>query len=383
MKDEVETKGLDKEYDVDHLFNFFLKSGRPALALRKHHDRAPPCQVVDVSLGGLARDIGRLSTQRPDDGQSHIDAWFANGSCELFVLDCSDAQRGLNIRPSTGAAADALPRKPALHRFQRYRRLCPPGASLDEFRPADAPRIDAFARIRGLKSRLCDHSVVDSDVSSSGLGIVTIWNWFYSFNPSGYGFNVQHFHAATGKWETVLRPQKNTWFENGEYTPRRCVLTPHSDTVVLLLQTVIGFAVRIEVYARRPQADGRQWTTAIEEAEIRGDQCSADDFGAPFLCVHQLGVSASIETPISVMKPRCSATASPCGRFVLFVFKSASNHLNSTGGVYVIDLGEEPMARALSYVWMPALSYALPNAVSWNRAGLWLQTHTGVLLVGT
>ena len=83
------------------------------------------------------------------------------------------------------------------------------------------------------------------------------------------------------------------------------------------------------------------------------------------------------------MKPRCSATASPCGRFVLFVFKSASNHLNSSGGVYVVDLGEKPMAQALSYVWMPALSYALPNDLSWNRAGLWLQTHTGVLLVGT
>ena len=351
-------------------------------SLRKH-DRTPPCQVLDVSLGGLARDIGRLSTQRPDDGQSHIDVWFANGGCELFVLDCSDAQRGTNIRPSSGAAADAFPRKPVLHRFQRYRRLCPAGASPNEFRPADVPRIDAFARIRGLKSRLCDHSVVDSSVSSSGLGIVTIWNWFYSFNPSGYGFNVQHFHVSTGKWETVLRPQKNTWFENGEYAPRRCVLTPHSDTAVLLLQTVIGFAVRIEIYARRPQTDGEHWTTVVEEAEIRGDQCSGTDFGAPFLCVHQLAVSASIETPISVMKPRCSATASPCGRFVLFVFKSASNHLNSSGGVYVIDLGEKPAAQALSYVWMPALSYALPNDLSWNRAGLWLQTHTGVLLVGT
>lgn len=39
VKDEIETKGRDKEYDVDHLFNFLVKSGRPALALRAHDDR--------------------------------------------------------------------------------------------------------------------------------------------------------------------------------------------------------------------------------------------------------------------------------------------------------------------------------------------------------
>ena len=350
-------------------------------SLRKK-EGAPPCQVIDVSIGGMARDLSSLSTQRPDDGQSHVDVWFANGSCELFVLDCSDGQRGINIRPSSGDADEPFKRKPVLHRFQRYRHLCPPGASPMAFRPADVPRIDAFARIRGRHSKLCDHSVVDSAVSNSGLGIVTIWNWFYSFNPSGYGFNVQHFHASSGKWETVARPKQNTWFENGEYTPRRCVITPHSDIVVLLLQTVIGFAVQVEVYARRRQTGNRQCITRSEEAEIQKDGCSADDFDAPFACVRQLCLSASIETPISVMKPRCSATTSPCGRFVLFVFKSASNHLNSSGGAYVIDLGEQPFARALSYVWMPALSYALPNDVSWNRAGLWLQTHTGVLLVG-
>ena len=350
-------------------------------SLRTQEER-PPCQVIDVSIGGMARDLSRLSTQRPDDGQSHVDVWFANGSCELFVLDCSDGRRGINIRPSSDDADDSFKRKPVLHRFQRYRRMCPSGASPTAFRPADVPRIDSFARIRGMHSKLCDHSVVDSAASNSGLGVVTIWNWFYSFNPSGYGFNVQHFHASSGKWETVARPKLNTWFENGEYAPRRCVITPHSDIVVLLLQTIIGFAVRVEIYARRRQTGNRQWISTSEGAEIQKDGCSADDFGAPFACVHQLCLSASIETPISVMKPRCSATTSPCGRFVLFVFKSASNHINSSGGAYVIDLGERPFARALSYVWLPALSYALPNDVSWNRAGLWLQTHTGVLLVG-
>jgi len=342
--------------------------------------------ALDADFGGLASDLHRLhDLDLRCEGHSHIDAWFLRGGMELAVLDCSDARRGINVRPvqDDHVGERGFARKPVLHRYTRFPESPARPHDASTFRHLET--VTAFARIRGWRTVLCDHSVVDSAVSSSGTGVVAIWAWQYSENPSGYGFNVQHYDLAAREWETVVRSKTPSYGGAGEvmggYTPRRCALTPHSDTAVLLMHMSTSQAVRIDIYSRSPRS--AKGYIGSEEGDIKADGCLSRDFGPPFLCVRTLAISSSIQMPVSFRPSGCSATVSPCGRFVVFVFKSPSTHANSSGGLYVLDLGEEPFARSLSTVWIPALSYALPKTIAWSRAGMWLQTHTGVLLVGT
>jgi len=313
--------------------------------------------VEKARLGGLAEDQEEWAPYEAI-GRSAIDAWFFDGATALAIMDCSDVRRGESVVPDNGGHT----RHPVLRVYTRARAT--PDARFVETR-----RIHPFARIPGWNDRTCDHSVIHSTPSSSGTGYVAIWGWLARHGQTrAYGCNVQHYDLRENDWQHVSGSRFTQSL--GPWIPRQAALTPHSDIVVLLLRAYGGHDLRIETYARR----------RTSEHAHAYDVCDEREFDAAYELVRRCSVS-SVAPPMAAF---CAAgggpTVSPCGRFVLYVFRSTV-HTSSAGGVFVLDLGEEPEAAAMQSFWIPALSYALPTRVAWSDAGLWLQTHQGVLLV--
>jgi hypothetical protein len=325
-------------------------------------------QVV-ARTGGLAFDLySNLPAGAGEEsiGKSFLDAWFLDGAKRLAVLDCSDVRRGLVVCPRNGD----MERHPVLTEYSYEEHN---GAGRFRARKATYQ----FARIAGCNDNSCDHSGVDWCVSSSGTGVVCIWNWQFSPMPGHCGINVQHYDLRRREWEPVSRSRENMWF--GHWVARRVAITPHSDTIVVLMQTFGAQELRIDVCARARANAGRSQEY---------DGVSESEFGPPYALLKRIRVSPST-TPARVSCSSCLVNISPCGRFVLYVFRGAGRDRDperdrdASGGIYVIDLGECADAATLQTVWIPALSCALPTSIAWNGQGLWLQTHLGVLLVGT
>jgi hypothetical protein len=324
-------------------------------ALRRHSRAVVKGQLVETArLGGLAEDQDEWAPYEAI-GRSAIDAWFFDGAASLAIMDCSDARRGETVVPDNGGHG----RHPVLRIYTR----ATPDANFVEAR-----RVPTFARIPGWNDRTCDHSVIHSTPSSSGAGYVAIWGWLARHGPTrAYGCNVQHYDLRSNDWQHVSGSRFTEAL--GPWIPRQAALTPHSDIVVLLLRAYGAHDLRIETYAR--QATGNR-TGAY-------DVCAEREFASAYALVRRVAVS-SVAPSITAFCAAGGPAVSPCGRFVLYIFRSAV-HKSSAGGVYVIDLGEAPEAGAMQSFWIPALSYALPTRVAWSDAGLWLQTHQGVLLV--
>jgi len=338
----------------------FALGANSALALA--HGRTG--QLVAVT-GGMAHNIYEHSASGSGDesfGGSAVDAWFSDDATRLAVLDCSDARRGVHVCPHNAGVV----RHPVLIEY----RLSAPHASEGRlFVPDRATH--HFARIARSETPFCDHSVVDSAVSSSGKGVVVIWNWQISPIPGTHGLNVQHYDLARREWEPVSRSRENIWF--GHWVSRRVAITPHSDIIVVLMQAFGAQDMRLDVCAR-----------GLDQSERASeyDGCDEREFGPPYVLTRRLNLTAyAMPTVLSCVG--CLMTPSPCGRFVLCVFRGGGGGgRGGAGGVYVLDLGEAAGGGALQSVWIPALSYALPIGVSWSPEGMWLQTHLGVLLVG-
>ena len=86
-----------------------------------------------------------------------------------------------------------------------------------------------------------------------------------------------------------------------------------------------------------------------------------------------------------------SFALSPCSRFVLLGLVLLDFHYGpsdefvsprtSVAGVCILDLDDLHQGRVASG-WVECRQDSVPCAVRWNRAGMWLETHEGVLLLG-
>ena len=268
-------------------------------------------------------------------------------------------------------------------------------------------------------SEACDQILTSFDCSPCGRYQASIWE--YRATPSQSGAVVQW--NRTTVWHTALVMETEMPASRRSARPLLCKVNERGDTVVVLV-------------GRRRNATALLASIAPSDLEVRvytigsgfeADtqvpcQCLADDDAAfdrwfpvapAGFFVHAATVAANRAMPQSQTYPtlQCrmddrTSALSPCGRYFLVVMGHAPGDATSVannGGVAIFDLQEALDAAAVAgggggeaprppttgsddegrrCTWRPHARDMAPRALVWNRAGLWLQTARGVLLVG-
>lgn len=167
---------------------------------------------------------------------------------------------------------------------------------------------------------------------------------------------------AVTRADDCLRPMAAT-VRGGSFLPSEAEASPDGWRVI-----VVGL--------RRPASGGRILYVHIYEHD-----------GGKYAHVHSVRVADVIQrayetaTQVSPLpKFPLGFALSPCGRFVLLglVLAVPGTHV---AGLCILDFDDLHQGRVASG-WVECRHDSVPRAVRWNRAGLWLETHEGVLLLG-
>lgn len=190
--------------------------------------------------------------------------------------------------------------------------------------------------------------------------------------------------------------------------PHRVYLGPRGDVVVVLMGRIgamVWVDYNLKVY-------GRRGSERAFKCLLRMDlNHSIHRFRTDHSLVNAIAGSAPRPSwKIKVTRPPTSVAFSPCGRFLLLGFSHGVHAvaLNVTGqpgvsmhtappsyadgGVCVVDLSDvwkHPLARSPPaygtncVAWIECMSGLVPHRMRWTRAGIWINTRRGTLLLGT
>lgn len=255
----------------------------------------------------------------------------------------------------------------------------------------------AFARNRELSivsdSLVCHQFYEGHHVAASGKAVlVRLQGKIHKDDAAflGHPFGHDEYHVQQALcYETDLHvwSDEDSPFKNGASVPitdaRRDNMNPASeyndgylnpcgDTAVLLVQSQALRTLLVEVWVRLSPKGG-------------------------FARVRRVRILPNGQTPLMAAStiermhlPHANAF-SPCGRYLILVFggdgRRARPHTSnlelSKSGVYIIDVGAtEAEAADRMMVWFPTRPDNTPRDVAWNTAGLWIQTRSGLLLLG-
>ena len=190
--------------------------------------------------------------------------------------------------------------------------------------------------------------------------------------------------------------------------PHRVYLGPRGDVAVVLMGRIgatVGVNYNLRVYGRRGSERAFQCLVHMDLNQsihrFRTDHSLANAIA---------GFAPRPSWKINVARPPTSAAFSPCGRFILLGFShglhavalnnpgqpGVSMHTappsHADGGVCVVDLSEgwkyhlataAPACVTNSVGWIECMSGLVPHRMRWTRAGIWINTRRGTLLLGT
>jgi hypothetical protein len=411
--------------------------GRTEVRVYRPRESARRSQLV-AELGGVfgvqippqeAEDPYTGWQTRYDGGR--VEAWFAyerdarNGSVlerpfalSLYVLDASEERRAAYVTPEN-RGHERLPalsvyvlNDPHFPQAEAAERRRADWAFLPVLDCEGGPSVhEAYARVIPTPywdSAVCDQALSSFDCSPCGRYQASIWE--YHPSPSQTGAVVQWNCTAPRLWRCarVMRTQMPA----GRETPRPtlCKINERGDTVVV----VFGYARSALASVARELFDCRP--IQVRVYSIGGSYVidTHVGIGAPGpdedgwfatepvdFFVHVATVEASASMPVSFDTRRINdrtTSLSPCGRYLLVVVAHAasfSQGASDNGGVAIFDLQAAHTAAAAAEPpavvagdggrrcdWRPHARDMAPRALAWNRAGVWLQTARGVLLVG-
>ena len=120
-----------------------------------------------------------------------------------------------------------------------------------------------------------------------------------------------------------------------------------------------------------------------------------DHDGDKYVHVHSVHVEYAITRAptggrtcdaVTVVPSAACLALSPCERFVVFGLSNAElrytfDDAERTAGLCVLDLADVRLGST-GFGWVQCRPDLVPRVVRWNKAGLWLETREGVLLLG-
>ena len=385
--------------------------------------RLPPAEDTNPYTGWHTRyDGGRVEAWFAHEAATIDGAVVDKGWLVLYVLDASEDRRAPHVAPDNGDK-ERLPTLFVHKLNEPYDFKAEPAARRPDWAfplaidvMGDGEEHGAYARaIRDYwEHDDCDQLLTSFDCSPCGRYQTSIWE--YSVSPSQSGAVVQW--NCTSLWCCGRVMETEMPATRASPRPLLCKVNERGDVVVVLVSRGRSAAAPL---ASAPPGDleVRVYTIgsgfeADTHAECPLEERSFDRWfpvGPEGFFVHAATVAANRAMPRSLDARRLddhTSALSPCGRYLLVVLAhtaSVAPGVANNGGVAIFDLQTAHSEAATTSAARPAQSARCapcrgvapdgrycdwrahardmaPRALVWNRAGLWLQTARGVLLVG-
>ena len=413
--------------------------GRTEVRVYRPRESARRSQLV-AELGGVfgvhvppqeAEDPYTGWQTRYDGGR--VEAWFAyqretlNGVFErpsalsLYVLDASEERRAAYVTPEN-RGQERLPTLTVYRLNDPYfaqaadRRR--PDWAFEAVIDGDGDPSEHVAYAMAIPTPYwdceeCDQTLTSFDCSPCGRYLASIWE--YHPSPSQTGAVVQW--NCTSNWRCARVMQTQMPAARDTRRPVLCKINERGDTVVVVFgyaRSALAAAAR-EFFGCRPiqvRVYGISGSYEIDThvgvapawldgSDAAGSQPEWFPTQPVDFFVHVATVEASASMPSVIDTRRINdrtSSLSPCGRYLLVAVAdtaSVAADEPAAGGVAIFDLQEAHTAAAAAEPpavvagdggrrcdWRSHARDMAPRALAWNRAGVWLQTVRGVLLVG-